>query len=315
MANQTLNPFATAPKETKKPVEPIGGKIGFFDETENNFEDLETSRFISQENFTMEPAAVVEAAETILEESAAVKAAENIIREAAAKPIQEQNTLYGEYQGSLIIGESVKTFLKQTTELKVDPAGPREINISPSDQKEVFATLFSAGKDTLKDAADKTVSTIADTLGTTTEVVKDTLVKVTGWEKKESPKTREEIEKANKEAEQRAHEQKFWANLPVHQPDANVLEALQVGDKVVSKAQFEKAMGIRLTSENLDGKGKLKAGVEAAGEKALEDQEKQDLAATQKANTLAVATKGKGLGKGDLDKGTENPNHFTQAKG
>ncbi|KKS71065.1 MAG: hypothetical protein UV41_C0006G0017 [Candidatus Daviesbacteria bacterium GW2011_GWA2_42_7] len=320
VSSQTLN--TSNPKEVKKqPVQQIGGRMGDFDETENYFE---TSRFVSSENFVMEPAAVVEAAETIIEgtvtvkaaeaiirEAAVVNAAENIIREAAAKPIQEENTIYGEYQGSLAIGESIKQFLEQTTELKADTTGPREINISPSDQKEAFVGLFSAGADTIKDTANKVISTAADTLTTTAGVTKDMVVKdIMGLGKKESPKTREEIEKANEDAAQRAHEQKFQINLTVPHPEVSVFE---LDNKVVSKSQLEEALGARVTSSHIDEKGGLRTYIKTEAERVLGEKDKEQENAVQKANTLAVATKDKGLGRGGLDKGTENPNHFTKA--
>lgn len=281
MVNWTINPFTTTPKEAKKqPVEPIGGKMGFFDETEKKFDEYETIRFVSQKNFKIEPAAVITEAEAI-------------IREAAAKPAKEQNTIYGEYQGTITIGESVKPFLEQTIELTVDPAGPREINISPSDQKEAFAALFSAGTDTLKGAATKVASTIADVGETAMGVMKDTVTKdVLGLGgNKERPKTAEEIEKVNKDAAQRVHEQKFWANLPVYQPEVSVFE---LDNQVVSRSQLEAALGLTITTDHIDNKGGLKANKKAEGNKAMADMARQQEVAAQKANTLAIITNSRG---------------------
>lgn len=294
MANQTLNPFTTTPKETKKPIRQIGGSWEW-DERESNLEDPETSRFINQENFVIEPAAVVaEAAQT--------------------KPASEPNVIYGEYQGSGTIQGNAGTLIELTRELKIDTTEQREIEISANDQKEVLDILRSAGADTLKDAAKKTASTITDVGATTAKVIKDTVIKDTlGFGvKKEKPMTPEEIEKANKAAEQRAHEQKFQAELTIPHPKPSVFE---LDNKVVSSEHLEAALRVRLTGDHIDEKGKLKAGKAAEAEKALKDQAKLQEKAAQRANTLAMATTGKGLGKGELDKGTENPNHFTKATG
>lgn len=297
ISNQTLNPFTT-PKETKKqPVEPIGGKMGDFDETENYFE---TTKFISQGNFIIEPAA-------------AVAEAEAIIREAA---VSKNNVIYGELLGSLNIRGDTETFIEQTRELKIDTTEPRDINITAQDQKDLFAGLFSAGTDTIKDMANKAVSTLTDVGTTTAEVIKDTVIKDTlGFGvKKETPKTPEEIEKANEAAAQKALEQKFQAHLTIPHPEVNIFE---LDNKVVSRSQLEEALGIRITGENVDEKGKLKANKETEGKKALDDMAKQQEAAAAKAEALAKATKSKGgiMGQGELDKGTENPNHFSKAAG
>lgn len=301
MANQTLNPFATAPKETKKPPQEIGGSMEW-NERENNLENIEAQKFINPENFTMEPVA-------------AVTAAENIIREATqAKPASEPNVIYGEYQGSMAFQGDTGTFIGQTQELRIDTTGPRDINISSQDQRDVFAGLFSAGTDTLKSAANKAASTLTDVGTTTAEVIKDTVIKDTlGFGiKKEIPKTQEEIEKANEDVAQRVHEQKFQGHLTIPHPEVSVFE---LDNKVVSKSQLEEVLGIKITADHIDEKGKLKAGKAAEGEKALEDKAKNNQAAVQKANTLAMVTKGKGLGQGELDKGAENPSHFTKATG
>jgi len=318
MANQTLNPFAT-PKETKKLVEPIGGKFGFFDETERNFEDLETSRFISQENFTIEPAAVIEAAENIIkesaantsEESAAIAAAESIIKEAAIKPQEEKITVFSE--GSLVFNKdtSIEINLSKTEELRVNPDGPRDIQISASDQKEAFATLFSAGTDVAKDAVNKAVST---TLGGAKDALEEgkNLVKVIiGQGAKQEQKSPEKIAEEQKAAEQRAYLASRQQEAPHFSKDE--IGVFKVKTKTASRDEIEKVLG-RITGDSINEKGELKSYAQSEVEKAFDEADRlRQLDADRKAQLATATGKGKGLDKGELDKGTENPNHFTHS--